>query len=225
MPGLYAMSPGTSAFVKRGLDICVSSLGLLLLAPVFAVVAALIKLDSPGSVFFRQERIGRGFRAFWIYKFRTMVAHAPLIGGTVTTTRDPRITKLGAILRDTKLDELPQLINVLKGEMSLVGPRPEVQEYVDMFRAQYATVLSVRPGLTDLASLKYRHEAEILSTATNPEEEYVRHILPDKLRLAEEYVRRSCLVLDLRLIFQTIVRLLPNSKAPEVSYRKNSPTS
>ena len=109
--------------------------------------------------------------------------------------------------------------------MSLVGPRPEVQEYVDMFRAQYATVLSVRPGLTDLASLKYRHEAEILSTATNPEEEYVRHILPDKLRLAEEYVRRSCLVLDLRLIFQTIVRLLPNSKAPEVSYRKNSPTS
>ncbi len=208
--------------MKRGIDIMGALFGLLFLAPLFAIVAVLIKMDSPGSVFFRQERIGRDFRAFWIYKFRTMVPQAPLIGSTVTTTRDPRITRLGAVLRNSKIDELPQLINVLKGEMSLVGPRPEVQEYVDMFRTQYATVLSVRPGLTDLASLKYRHEAEILSRAANPEEEYVRHILPDKLRLAEEYVKRSCFVLDLRLIFQTILRLLPNSKHLEVSYQKKT---
>lgn len=211
--------------MKRGLDIIGALFGLLLLAPLFAVIAVLIKIDSPGSVFFRQERIGKGFRAFLIYKFRTMVPNAPLIGGTVTTTSDPRITKLGAILRDTKIDELPQLINVLKGEMSLVGPRPEMQEYVDMFRTQYAKVLSVRPGMTDLASLKYRHEAEILSRAANPEEEYVKHILPDKLRLAEEYVRRSCLGLDLMLIFQTFLKLLPHSKPTEVSYQKNSSIS
>jgi lipopolysaccharide/colanic/teichoic acid biosynthesis glycosyltransferase/glycosyltransferase involved in cell wall biosynthesis len=225
MPGSRLVSRPGSAVVKRGLDICGSVCGLLLLAPVFAIVAVLIKMDSPGSVFFRQERIGRGFRAFLIYKFRTMVPNAPMIGGTVTTTRDPRITKLGAILRDTKIDELPQLINVLKGEMSLVGPRPEVQEYVDMFRTQYATVLSVRPGMTDLASLKYRHEAEILARAADPEEEYVRHILPDKLRLAEEYVRRSCLGLDLMLIFRTVLKLLPQRKSTDVAYQKNSSIS
>lgn len=225
MPGACHVSRPRSSIVKRGLDICGSVFGLLLLAPVFAIVAVLIKIDSPGPVFFRQERIGQGFRAFLIYKFRTMVPDAPLKGGTVTTTSDPRITKLGGILRDTKIDELPQLINVLKGEMSLVGPRPEVQEYVDMFRTQYATVLSVRPGMTDLASLKYRHEADILSRAANPEEEYVRHILPDKLRLAEEYVRRSCLGLDLMLIFQTCLKLLPHSKTTDVSYQKNSSIS
>jgi lipopolysaccharide/colanic/teichoic acid biosynthesis glycosyltransferase len=195
--------------VKRGLDIGGSAFGLLLLAPVFAIVAVLIKIDSPGPVFFRQERIGRGFGAFLIYKFRTMVPDAPLKGGTVTTTNDPRITRLGAILRHTKIDELPQLINVLKGEMSLVGPRPEVREYVELFRQHYETTLTVRPGITDLASLKYRDEAALLARSENPEEEYVRRILPDKLRLAEEYVRRASLALDLVLIFKTVLKLVP----------------
>lgn len=208
--------------MKRGLDIVGALVGLVLFAPLFAIVAVLIKMDSPGPVFFRQERIGRGFRPFLIYKVRTMVQDAAKRGGTVTTTGDPRITKLGAILRETKIDELPQLINVLKGEMSLVGPRPEVREYVDMFRMQYETVLTVRPGLTDIASLKYRHEAEILSWATNPEEEYVTHILPDKLRLAEEYVRRSCMSLDLTIIFKTLLKLMPHKKPTEASFQRSS---
>ena len=217
--------PPGSPIVKRALDLCGSLLGLIALTPVFALVAVLIKIDSSGPVFFRQERIGKNFRPFWIYKLRTMVRDAPRRGGTVTTTQDPRITRLGAILRDTKLDELPQLINVLKGDMSLVGPRPEVQEYVQMFKTQYTTVLSIRPGMTDLASLKYRHEAEILSWAANPEEEYVRHILPDKLRLAEEYVRRSCLGLDLALIFKTFLKLIPHGKPTAVSYSRDSSIS
>jgi lipopolysaccharide/colanic/teichoic acid biosynthesis glycosyltransferase/glycosyltransferase involved in cell wall biosynthesis len=224
MPSQIPVPPG-SPIVKRTLDLCGSLLGLIVLAPLFALVAALIKIDSSGPVFFRQERIGKNFRPFMIYKLRTMVRDAPRRGGTVTTTQDPRITKLGAILRDTKLDELPQLINVLKGEMSLVGPRPEVQEYVQMFKTQYATVLSIRPGMTDLASLKYRHEAEILSWAADPEEEYVRHILPDKLRLAEEYVRRSCLGLDLALIFKTFLKLIPHGKPTAVSYSRDSSIS
>lgn len=206
--------------MKRGLDILGAVLGLFLLAPLFALTAVLIKMDSVGPVFFRQERIGKGFRPFFIYKFRTMTVDAPLLGGTVTTSRDPRITRLGAILRETKIDELPQLINVLKGEMSLVGPRPEVQEYVDMFRAQYETVLCARPGLTDLASLKYRHEAEILSWAADPKEEYVKRILPDKLRLAEEYVRRSCLSLDVMIILKTVLKLIPHRKPTEASYQR-----
>lgn len=206
--------------MKRGVDILGALLGLVFLVPLFALVAMLIKMDSVGPVFFRQERIGKGFRPFLIYKFRTMTFDAPLRGGTITTSRDPRITKLGAILRETKIDELPQLINVLKGDMSLVGPRPEVQEYVDMFRTQYETVLSARPGLTDLASLKYRHEAEILSWAADPKEEYVKRILPDKLRLAEEYVRRSCLSLDVMIILKTVLKLIPHKKPTEASYQR-----
>jgi len=224
MPSQIPVPPG-SPIVKRALDLCGSMLGLIVLAPLFAIVAVLIKIDSPGPVFFRQERIGKNFRPFLIYKLRTMVRDAPRRGGTVTTTQDPRITKLGTILRDTKLDELPQLINVLKGDMSLVGPRPEVNEYVQMFKTQYTTVLSIRPGMTDLASLKYRHEAEILSWAANPEEEYVRHILPDKLRLAEEYVRRSCLGLDLALICKTFLKLIPHGKPTAVSYSRDSSIS
>ena len=206
------------------MDLCGSLLGLIALTPVFALVAVLIKIDSSGPVFFRQERIGKNFRPFWIYKLRTMGHDAPRLGGTVTTTQDPRITRLGAILRDTKLDELPQLINVLKGDMSLVGPRPEVQEYVQMFKTQYTTVLSIRPGMTDLASLKYRHEAEILSWAANPEEEYVRHnIFPiNSDWLKKGPVRRSCLGLDLALIFKTFLKLIPHGKPTAVSYSRDS---
>ena len=195
--------------MKRALDILAALLGLLLLAPLFALVALLIKIDSPGSVFFRQERIGKGFRSFWIYKFRTMVRDAPLRGGTVTTTHDPRITRLGAMLRETKIDELPQLINVLKGDMSLVGPlRPEVREYVEMFRKHYESILTVRPGITDLASLKRPNEQGVLAAFENPEEEYIRHLLPEKLQLGEEYLRRSSLGFDLTLIAKTLLVLV-----------------
>ncbi|HUG92680.1 MAG TPA: sugar transferase [Planctomycetaceae bacterium] len=193
--------------IKRGFDLVASSLGLLVLSPVLAVVAVLIKLTSPGPVFFRQVRMGRGFRPFRILKFRSMVVDAEQRGGKLTAGRDPRITAIGRLLRRTKLDELPQLINVLKGEMSLVGPRPEVPEYVEMFRRDYEELLSVRPGITDLASLKYRHEAELLAGSDDPQAMYLTQILPDKIALAREYVRRSSLWFDLRLIFKTVFRM------------------
>jgi lipopolysaccharide/colanic/teichoic acid biosynthesis glycosyltransferase len=193
--------------IKRLFDIVAASLGLVLLSPLLLLVSLLIKLDSPGPALFRQERMGRGFHPFWIYKFRTMVQEAPGQGGLITFGADPRITRVGRILRKTKIDEFPQLINVLKGEMSLVGPRPEVRRYVEMFRDAYEEILRVPPGITDLASLKYRHEAEVLGCAADPEEAYVRHVLPEKLQLAKEYVRRSSLLFDVTLILKTLLKL------------------
>ncbi len=199
--------------MKRLLDLFLALLGLLVCWPLFVVAAVLIKLDSPGPFIFKQERIGRGFRPFFIYKFRTMVSDAPQKGGALTAGGDPRITRVGRILRQTKLDELPQLINVLQGDMSLVGPRPEVRKYVELFQQNYQIILTVRPGITDLASIKYRDESAVLAAAENPEAEYIQRILPDKLRLAEEYVQRASLALDLRLIFQTLLKLLPGKTA------------
>jgi lipopolysaccharide/colanic/teichoic acid biosynthesis glycosyltransferase len=191
--------------MKRGFDIILSLVGLIILFPLLAIVALLIKCDSQGPVFFKQERMGRGFRPFWIYKFRTM---RPASGSPrVTVGQDSRITRLGWFLRKTKFDELPQLINVLKGEMSLVGPRPEVREYVELFRSDYEKILQVRPGVTDMASLKYQDEAKVLGEFKNPEEEYVKRILPDKIRLAEEYVSRSSFFFDLGLILKTLPKL------------------
>jgi len=194
--------------IKRLFDVLVAVAGLLVLSPLFALVALAIKLTSRGPVFFRQERVGRNFRPFRIYKFRTMVVDAPRLGGQITAGRDPRITSIGHLLRKTKLDELPQLLNVLSGEMSLVGPRPEVPKYVEMFRPQFAEVLSVRPGITDLASVKYRDENEILGQADDPEAAYVNQVLPDKLALATEYVRRASFWFDVRLIFATFWKVL-----------------
>jgi lipopolysaccharide/colanic/teichoic acid biosynthesis glycosyltransferase len=141
--------------MKRLFDIVASAAGLILLSPVMLLTALLIKLDSRGPVFFKQQRVGKGFRPFLIYKFRTMVEDAPQRGSSITVGADPRITRIGRFLRKTKFDELPQLINVLKGDMSLVGPRPEVPRYVEMFRDDYEEILRVRPGITDTASLKY----------------------------------------------------------------------
>ena len=194
--------------MKRVFDIVVAFLGLSLLLPLLLLVAFLIKLDSPGPIFFKQERMGKGFRPFLIYKFRTMVQDAPGKGGSITVGADSRITRLGRILRKTKIDELPQLFNILRGEMSFVGPRPEVPQYVELFRRDYEEILNVLPGITDLASLKYRDEAEVLRHAENPEEEYVRHVLPDKIRLAKEYRRRSSLFFDMTLIFKTLLALV-----------------
>jgi lipopolysaccharide/colanic/teichoic acid biosynthesis glycosyltransferase len=208
--------------VKRALDIIAAFLGLIMLAPLFAVVAILIRTDSPGPVFFRQERIGRGFRPFWIYKFRTMVKDAPDKGGALTASGDPRVTRIGKILRQTKIDELPQLINILRGDMSLVGPRPEVCQYVELFREHYETILAVRPGITDPASLKYRDESAILARSENPEQEYIRRVLPDKLRLGEEYVRQSSLLLDLAVIFKTILAVIPGRYADKDLHSETS---
>jgi len=150
-------------------DIVVAAVGAGSPLPARSRVACAIKLTSPGPVFFRQERMGRGFRPFFIFKFRSMVVDAPKKGALVTAGADPRITPIGRVLRATKIDELPQLINVLVGDMSLVGPRPEVRKYVEMFRDDYAEVLIVRPGITDPASIKYRNESQILGLAADPE--------------------------------------------------------
>ena len=193
---------------KRILDIIGAALGLLLLLPIFLVVALLIKLDSSGPVFFRQERMGKGFRPFFIFKFRTMAQDSSDKRLPLTVGADPRITWIGRFLRKTKIDELPQLINVLKGEMTFVGPRPEVRRFVELFREDYAEILKVRPGLTDIASLKYQDEAEVIGRFQNPEEEYVARILPDKIRLAKEYIERSSIFFDLGLILKTLPKLL-----------------
>ena len=194
--------------LKRLLDIVAASLGLLLLSPFFVVIALLVKCGSSGPVFFRHQRMGKGFREFGVLKFRTMVQDAAKIGGPITFGNDPRVTPIGKLLRKTKLDELPQLINVVKGDMSLVGPRPEVRRYVEMFRDDYNTVLQVRPGMTDLASIKYRDEETVLGNAADPEQEYVRVVLPEKIRLAKEYVASQSLWFDLTIVLGTLSRLL-----------------
>jgi lipopolysaccharide/colanic/teichoic acid biosynthesis glycosyltransferase len=193
--------------MKRAFDIVAVTAALVILSPLLAVAALLIKLDSPGPVFFKQERIGRNFRPFWIYKFRTMVQDASTRGGFITVGEDRRITRVGRILRKTKVDEIPQLINILKGEMAIVGPRPEIRHYVELFRRDYEEILKVRPGLTDLASLKYRDEASLLATAENPEDEYMTRVLPDKIRLAKDYLERSSFLFDAGLILRTLFRL------------------
>jgi lipopolysaccharide/colanic/teichoic acid biosynthesis glycosyltransferase len=193
--------------IKQAFDLVVASLGLVVLAPVMGVVALMIKWDSPGPVFFKQERIGKGFKPFVIYKFRTMVQDASRLGG-LTLGQDPRITRVGRLLRKTKIDELPQLINILRGEMSLVGPRPEVRRYVELFRDDYQEILKIRPGITDMASLKYRDEVEVLAQSGNAEESYIRHVLPDKIHLAKEYLGGSSFWFDLTLILRTLLSLV-----------------
>jgi lipopolysaccharide/colanic/teichoic acid biosynthesis glycosyltransferase len=194
--------------IKRVLDIGGSVIGLLVVSPLLLVVAVLIKLDSPGPVLFCQERIGRGFVPFIIYKFRTMAVGREGDGLSITSGNDSRITRIGRILRATKIDELPQLFNVLIGDMSVVGPRPEVRRYVDLFRRDYEELLTIRPGMTDLASLKYRDEGILLAHAADPEGEYISRILPDKIQLGKTYLRRSSLLLDLSIVLKTLVRLV-----------------
>jgi len=192
---------------KRAFDFIVSAVGIFVCSPLFLVVGALIKWDSKGPVFFKQERIGKNFHPFRIYKFRTMVDDASKKGGTITFGNDPRVTRVGRFLRRMKIDELPQLVNVLKGDMSLVGPRPEVREYVEMFSLDYQEILKVRPGITDLASLKYADEASILGESATPEHDYVNRVLPDKISLAKEYLRRSSFMFDLSIIFRSVPKL------------------
>jgi len=194
--------------VKRLLDVCIAGAGLLLLLPIMCIIALAIKLDSPGSVFFAHERVGRYGRKFKVLKFRTMVQDAPKRGGAITAGHDPRITRVGRILRKTKLDELPQLWNVLKGEMSLVGPRPEVEPYVQLWDpAMRELVLSVRPGITGLTQIRYRHEEALLAQQPDPEKYYRETLLPLKLASDVEYVQRRCLTFDLYLLLRTLIAL------------------
>jgi lipopolysaccharide/colanic/teichoic acid biosynthesis glycosyltransferase len=193
--------------MKRVFDLVVALLGLVLLAPLMVIAALLVKLDSKGPIFFRQERMGKGFRPFFIYKFRTMTHHTSETGRPLTVGDDSRITRVGRLLRKTKIDELPQLFNVLKGEMTFVGPRPEVREFVELFRQDYEEILKIRPGITDLASLKYRDEATFLGKFNNPAEAYVTQILPDKIRLGKDYIQQSSFLFDLRVILKTLLKL------------------
>jgi lipopolysaccharide/colanic/teichoic acid biosynthesis glycosyltransferase len=190
---------------KRLFDWVLSSLGLLVLSPLLLAIALLVKLDSPGPVFFRQERVGRFGKPFHIHKFRTM-RHDPVgAGPQITVGADARITRVGAFLRASKLDELAQLIDVWLGDMSLVGPRPEVPRYVAHYPAELRDkVLSVRPGITDIASIEYRDESAVLARASDPEQAYLREVLPHKLALAARYVDSSSLALDVWLILRTI---------------------
>ncbi len=189
---------------KRLFDIAAALAGLIVLAPLLALAALWIKLDSPGPVFFRQQRVGRHGKLFYIYKFRTMAA-APDTSAQLTVGADRRITGAGAFLRKHKLDELPQLINVLQGAMSLVGPRPEVPRYVACYPpAVRAIVLSVAPGITDWASILYREESAILGRAADPERAYVETILPTKLDYYVRYVRERSFWTDLRIIASTL---------------------
>ncbi len=194
--------------MKRTVDIVGALVGVLLTWPLWVLAAVAVKLDCPGPVFFSQTRVGRDRRPFSIYKFRTMTADAPSKGGQLTIGQDTRVTRVGAVLRKYKIDELPQLWNILTGDMSLVGPRPEVPRYVDMFADAYAEILGVRPGLTDLASLKYIDEASVLAAAGNPDEEYVSVVLPEKIKLAKFYVRHASTLLDLAIVAQTLLCLL-----------------
>lgn len=194
---------------KRCFDLFLTIPGIVILLPLFLVIAGWIKLDSGGKIFFRQERVGRFGKPFFIYKFRTMCVNAEQKGRQITVGDDSRITKSGYFLRKYKIDELPQLINVLKGEMSLVGPRPEVPRYVACYPEHVKTVvLSVLPGITDQASIEYKNENEILGRAADPDKAYVEEVLPIKLCYYVEYVKNRSLLGDLKIVCQTILAIV-----------------
>jgi lipopolysaccharide/colanic/teichoic acid biosynthesis glycosyltransferase len=193
---------------KRIFDLFFSLTGLLALAPILLLLGLLIKLESKGPVFYLQIRVGRYGRDFKLFKFRTMFPDSDKKGLITVGMKDPRITKIGYILRRYKLDELPQLINVLYGNMSFVGPRPEVRKYVDMYSTSELSVLAVKPGITDLASLTYINENEILAQASDPEITYLNEVMPHKLALNMEYIRKSSLWFDIKIIFRTILKIV-----------------
>ena len=194
--------------LKRAFDIVASGLGLLFLSPLFLILAVWIKLDSKGPVFYRQIRVGRNNRDFQLFKFRSMRVGADKQGLITVGGRDPRITRSGYFIRKYKLDQFPQLINVFVGDMSLVGPRPEVRKYVDMYTPEQMKVLSVRPGITDLASIRYRNENELLEQADDPDQYYEQVIMQDKLRINLEHVANHSFLNDIKLIFRTFWEII-----------------
>ena len=192
----------------RLLDIIFSTLGIIILLPLFMIICLIIKADSKGGCFFIQERIGEGGKPFGILKFRTMRCGADADGLLTIGTHDRRITRVGSFLRKTKIDELPQLWNVLKGEMSIVGPRPEVEKYVLLYTEEQRRVLSVRPGITDYASIEYVNENEILSQASDPDRAYIEKVMPHKIKLSMRYLEHYCVSEYLKIIFLTLKKII-----------------
>ncbi len=191
--------------MKRIFDLFFTILGLIILLPFFALIAIWVMLDSRGGVFYRQERIGKDQKPFKLLKFRSMRTGADKQGLLTVGMKDSRITRSGFYLRKYKLDELPQLINVLLGDMSLVGPRPEVEKYVKLYSEEQLKVLSVRPGITDLASIKYRNENDVLASFEDAEAGYIQSVMPDKLKLNLMYIQNRSLLMDLRIILTTVL--------------------
>ena len=192
------------AFGKRAFDLLSSISGLIILSPLFILISIWVKTSSKGPIFFVQKRVGKDFKEFNLYKFRSMVVDAPKTGLQITSGDDPRITKVGKFIRKTKIDELPQLINVIKGEMSLVGPRPEVKKYVDIKKDDYKKVLSVHPGITDLAAIEFRDEEKILEGFEDKEKAYINEVLPQKIALYYKYIDNITFKSDIKIILQTL---------------------
>lgn len=194
--------------IKRILDFILSLGGIILLLPIFFVIGLLIMLESKGPILFKQIRVGQFGNDFILYKFRTMKPNSEKFGQLTIGTSDNRITRIGKILRRYKLDELPQLFNVFKGDMSLVGPRPEVRKYINLYTTEQLQVLSVKPGITDYASIKYFNENELLGKSKNPEETYIKIIMPEKLSINLEYAKKHDIGRDFAILWITFLRIL-----------------
>ena len=194
--------------LKRLFDIICSLTGIIILLPVFIIIALLIVMDSKGGIFYRQVRVGKNNKDFFLLKFRTMQTGSDKKGLLTVGSKDSRVTRMGYYLRKYKLDELPQLFNVLFGSMSLVGPRPEVRKYVDLYNTEQQKVLLAKPGITDYASIEYANENEILAKATNPEQTYITEIMPHKLSLNLKYIHEQGLITDIKIIFRTIGKIV-----------------
>ncbi|WP_237036068.1 sugar transferase [Mediannikoviicoccus vaginalis] len=197
-----------SLLLKRFVDIVLSLIGITILLIPFIIISVIIKLTSKGPVFYRQERIKKGDVPFRIFKFRTMVQDADKKGMLITVGEDKRITGIGKFLRKSKIDELPQLINVFIGDMSFVGPRPEVPKYTALYDEYQKNILKIRPGITDLASIKYKDEASVLAKSENPEETYINEIMQEKLRINLEYIEKISVIQDIKLIVITILEVI-----------------
>ncbi len=200
--------------LKRSFDILSSGLGLLLISPILLIVSLAITLSSKGGVFYKQSRVGLNGVNFNILKFRTMFTGSDKKGLLTVGDRDPRVTPIGYYLRKYKLDELPQLINVLIGDMSLVGPRPEVSKYVNLYSKEDRVVLSIKPGITDYASIYFRNENEILNSSSNPEKKYIEEVMPLKLELNKKYIEEKGLLTDLKIIFMTLKSIFHKNEKP-----------
>jgi lipopolysaccharide/colanic/teichoic acid biosynthesis glycosyltransferase len=189
---------------KRIFDFIASLIGLILLSPFLVIIGVLVKISDKGPVFYRSKRVGQNFKPFYLLKFRTMVVNAEELGPSITKGGDQRITKIGKFLRKTKLDELPQLWNVIKGELSLVGPRPEVEKYISFYKDDYKEILKIRPGITDYAAIKFKNEEEILAKFEDVEKAYIENVLPEKIKLYKTYLNEIGFLTDLKLIFKTL---------------------
>lgn len=194
--------------MKRMFDFFCALAGFLMLSPLFLLIGIAIKINSPGPVLYKGRRIGRHGTPFYMFKFRTMVVNAEKIGGSSTAENDPRITKIGSFLRKSKLDEIPQLLNIIRGEMSLVGPRPEVEEYTSMYTDEEKLILSVRPGITDYSSIQFRNLNTILAGSEDPDKHYRDVIRPVKNQLRLQYVRKQSFMEDLKIIFKTLYAVI-----------------